>query len=451
MSAPESNPGRNRKNPAGEAPPVLANCDALCFAAGIGRTLLAHSNTIKDLDPIARGVLNTGARCAVILVRAEGRDTSTVEAAADLDALENRAAFLDAARRLAAWTYVAREPLLIDDYSADPRFPSEAPVSGSFAAIPLLVFGEAVGALIAFDRREQGAVVPFSDGQVTFLTLLGDQAAMAVHTVRLADRLGRAEKKLKGLESEILRKESFATLGEMTGALIGEIRQPVTAITGFARRVARALPQGDLNREYLDVIISEAERLERVVTEHMEMVPTSRSKFRMEDLNAVAEGALRGLSEAMTGRKVRCLKRLAAGLPLLLLDSEKIEHMIRNILQDLLAGVPPGGRLKIESKRTGETIHLLIAGDGPRSPGDVLERLFVPFRGQRSQGPGLAITHQIVKEHGGEISIRSDADWPTVFTVTFPIKVNEDRRRPGTERRRTPRDRRAKGQGRSAA
>ena len=82
MSAPESNPGRNRKNPAGEAPPVLANCDALCFAAGIGRTLLAHSNTIKDLDPIARGVLNTGARCAVILVRAEGRDTSTVEAAA---------------------------------------------------------------------------------------------------------------------------------------------------------------------------------------------------------------------------------------------------------------------------------------------------------------------------------------------------------------------------------
>jgi signal transduction histidine kinase len=443
MKQPESS---GRRKP--EQTPNGSDSAGLDIVRDVARSLLSHPNTLRDLDPIAHAARATGGRVALLLVRG-ARETLTVEAASGLDAIEGRGALLESARRLAGWSIVSREAVLVADYAADPRFEADALVSGSFASVPLLLFGEAIGALVVFGREEADRPSVFGPHDVELFSVLADQAALALHNIRLSEKAARLEKKARSLEAEVVKKEALATLGEMTGALIAEIRQPVAAIAGFARRVVRSLPQGDLNREYLDVIISETERLDRLVTEQLEMAPILKSQFRMEDLNSVVEATLRALRDQIVARKVRCLNRLATGLPLLLLDAEKVELMVRNIMQDLLASVPPGGRLKVESKRAGETVVLLVAADGPRTPGDVLERLFVPFRGQ-SSGPALAVTHQIVKEHGGEIGVRSDPEWPTVFTVSFPIKANADRRR-ATERRKTPRDRRSRGSGRNAA
>jgi len=143
---------------------------------------------------------------------------------------------------------------------------------------------------------------------------------------------------------------------------------------------------------------------------------------------------------------VRLVKKLAADLPELLLDRERIQRVVTNMLEGALEAVSVGGRIRIESRRLGASVLLELAHDGPRAPGDLLEQVFVPFASQRPGGPGvgLGVAQQIVREHGGEIRVRSDGEWGMVFSLSLPVFENRDRRSAGAGRRRTRADRRSR-------
>jgi signal transduction histidine kinase len=283
--------------------------------------------------------------------------------------------------------------------------------------------------------------------------VLAGAAALSLHARRLGAETLAREKKLREAEKELRRTERLAAVGEMVGAIIEEVQKPLSAIGGFARRVSRNLPSGDLNREYVEVIVSEIDRLERVLNEHLELAKLPPSTLRMEDLNASIESVLRSAQSTITEKKARLIKRLAPGLPHLLLDGPKIQQLLAKIVRNLLSTVPAGGRFKVESKRTGEAVQVVFAADGGRAPGQVLERLFEPLRGDGGgdSNISLSLTHQIIREHGGEIGVRSDPDWPVLFVLNLPIKENEDRRRGSADRRDRLRDRRRRPDGREAA
>jgi signal transduction histidine kinase len=166
----------------------------------------------------------------------------------------------------------------------------------------------------------------------------------------------------------------------------------------------------------------------------------------MEALNELAQEALRTAAEPLSRRRVRLVKKLAPDLPTLLLDAARIRRVVENILACVLEAVPIGGRMRVETRRSGAFVVLEIVHDRSRLESDVLERLFVPFGGALGNGAslGLGVAHQIVREHGGEIRVRSEDEWTTVFAVTLPVLDNQDRRR-GNDRRsgRTERRRRA--------
>jgi nitrogen-specific signal transduction histidine kinase len=73
-----------------------------------------------------------------------------------------------------------------------------------------------------------------------------------------------------------------------------------------------------------------------------------------------------------------------------------------------------------------------------------MEQLFVPFALSRQGGPGvgLAVAQQVLKQHGGEMRVRSEGEWSTIFSFTLPIPENQDRRHQGQERRHSRGDRR---------
>ncbi|MBI5708888.1 MAG: hypothetical protein HZC42_01065 [Candidatus Eisenbacteria bacterium] len=149
-------------------------------------------------------------------------------------------------------------------------------------------------------------------------------------------------------------------------------------------------------------------------------------------------------------RRVRLLKKLAPDLPQLLLDRERIRRVVDNVLDSALDAVGVGGRIRVETRRANHYVVVDVAHDGPRAPGELLEQLFVPFASQRPGGPavGLAVAQQIVRAHGGEVRVRSEGEWSTVFTFTLPVAGNEDRRSGGTDRRRPRADRRTDSTGR---
>jgi nitrogen-specific signal transduction histidine kinase len=129
----------------------------------------------------------------------------------------------------------------------------------------------------------------------------------------------------------------------------------------------------------------------------------------------------------------------------LLLDGQRLRRVLHNILERSLDLVAVGGRIRVESRRSGEFVVVEIAHDGLHRPGDLLDELFVPFKSARtgSSASGLSVAQQLVHEHGGEIRLKSDGEWNTVIAITLPVPDNQDRRRVGAERREIRRDRRS--------
>lgn len=312
---------------------------------------------------------------------------------------------------------------------------------------PLSVYGRVLGAFACYDRlpahRSDPAGFPAAD--VEFVAALADLAGLALDQADRFKEMRHGEQQRRELTGQLQRQERLAWLGELSGRLAQETRNPLASITAFALRTQRSLADDHPGRDYLEIVLRETERLERLLAEQLSYAPSSEGALRLENLNVVVQEVFAGAAEALVRRRVRLVKKLAADLPTLLLDRERIQRVVANMLESALESVGVGGRIRIESRRFGASVLLELAHDGPRAPGELLEQVFVPFASQRPGGPGvgLGVAQQIVREHGGEIRVRSDGEWGCVFALSLPVFENQDRRRAGAGRRRSRSDRRS--------
>ena len=278
---------------------------------------------------------------------------------------------------------------------------------------------------------------------------LADLAGLVLDQAERFRELRQGEQQRRELAGQLQRHERLAWLGELAGRMAQETRNPLASITAFAQRAQRSLAEDHPGRGYLEIVLRETGRLERLLSEQLGYAPSSEGALRLESLNGVVQDAFAGAADALVRRRVRLVKKLAPDLPELLLDHERIQRVVANMLESALESVGVGGRIRIESRRSGAAVLLELAHDGPRAPGELLEQIIVPFASQRPGGPGvgLGVAQQIVREHGGEIRVRSDGEWGCVFTLSLPVLENQDRRRGGTGRRRSRSDRRSLGPG----
>ena len=260
------------------------------------------------------------------------------------------------------------------------------------------------------------------------------------------ERTQETERRLRDVESQLKHADKMIAVGERGMHVAQEIRNPIAAIAGLAKRLARDTEDGSEKREYLDIILRETDRLERVLGEQLSLAQMTKPRLKLQSMNVLVQEALEQQSDELVRRRVRLLKRLAPDLPSLLLDDDKIRQVIANVLHYALTSVPAGGRVRVETRTGGGMVQAEVAHDGPKVPGESLDRLFVPFSATRRYGAGvgLAVAYQVVREHGGEIRARSEGDWSSIVTVYLPLRENTDRRaRPDRRAGRTERRRRS--------
>ncbi len=324
---------------------------------------------------------------------------------------------------------------------------SVAEETSAWAAAPLMAYGRVLGVLVVHDGRER--VGGWERGDLEFMGVLTDAAALLLEHARRLEELERGERQRTDLASRLREQDRMVSLGELAARVAQESRNPLASISAFARRAHRGLAEDDPQREYLEIVVREAERLEAMLQEQAQYAQLEKPRLRMENLNASVQSALQGASETLVRRRVRLLKSLAPDLPQLLLDAPRIQRVVENVVAFALESVSVGGRIRVETRRVNVFVMVEIAHDGARQGGDLLEHLFVPFAQGQPVGAsvGLGVAQQIVREHGGEVRVRSEGEWGTVFSFTLPIMENQDRRlasdRRGSaldRRRRTPED-----------
>jgi signal transduction histidine kinase len=425
--------------------------------AGEGRRRLRQGEALREMTRLAVSSVNL-AEALRVAVRVAAHGTSArgtalwlgSGAALRLEATHGPAGRREAIARvletLAAESAESARPVLLEP--GDPRLAIEgdAPLR-ALALIPLLAFGQVRGTLAVYDPAlpHRAGSRAFDAADREFLTTLGDLiAALAAEADRF-DQLRNAERRHRELESQIARLERLAAAGERTAGWLKEARQPLASIAAFARRMQRTVEPGHPHHEYLEIMVREAERIERRCAEPATPAVTE-SALRVESVNSAVQEVLQESSERLVRRRIRLLKRLAPDLPALLMDPESLRRTLRNIVGQALDRVAVGGRIRVESRRAPHHLVVDVSHDGARHPGEMLEELFAPFA-EKTQGapePGLALARRIVREHGGEVRLRSEGEWTSIVSLTLPIAENRDRR--GARERRSARsDRRASG------
>ncbi|MBI5708889.1 MAG: GAF domain-containing protein [Candidatus Eisenbacteria bacterium] len=170
-------------------------------------------------------------------------------------------------QHLAAQAVESGQARVLDDVTDEALLsPGAAAELGALALFPCVAFGRVLAALAVYDPAgvEPGEAASFDLADLEFLGALADLVASAADQARRFDELQHAAQQRRELAAQLRREERLAALGELAARMVRDARNPLASIAAFARRVHRALGASDPNREYLEIVIRESDRLEKL-------------------------------------------------------------------------------------------------------------------------------------------------------------------------------------------
>lgn len=158
--------------------------------------------------------------------------------------------------------------------------------------------------------------------------------------------------------------------------------------------------------------------------------PGDRS-IELIDSNAIIERVVLLLGSALRGCSIRVEQELAPDLPRFLGQRDALMQVLLNLLLNAIDAMPCGGTLRIATRRALETIdqsarwcvQIIVADNGPGIAFDLQERIFDPFFTTKPHGSGLglAVSRQLVEQHGGSLRVQSIPGSGATFIVSLPV------------------------------
>jgi signal transduction histidine kinase len=259
----------------------------------------------------------------------------------------------------------------------------------------------------------------FSREEVQLLAGLANQVAITIENSQVYQQMKE--------------KDRLAALGEMAAGLAHEIRNPLGSIKASAQYLTETSAPPEDGEEFLDIIVDEVDRLNRVVSSFLDYARPAHSDPEPIHVNAAVELTLQFLRPECDTVDVALHVEMAQDLPRVRIDIEHLRQVLINLVQNAVQAMTGGGDIFVETRnqdsfRLGGAarrwVQISVRDTGPGIPPGLLANLFVPFVTTKQQGTGLglAISQRIISEAGGRIDVRSREGFGTTFVILLPAE-----------------------------
>lgn len=298
----------------------------------------------------------------------------------------------------------------------------------SVYVVPLITRSKVIGVIATDAVGDQG--VPHETRET--LEIFAPQIAIAIQNARLYQNLEDGMRELKQSRALLSRAEKLSFLGNLAARLAHEIKNPLTAIGTFIQMLPKKFDDEEFRTEFYQIALEETDRVNRLITELLDLSKTRETRFELDDLHGLIEKMILLVSPQSKAKGIQVISRFDPLVDTVWMDSEKIKQVVLNLLSNAIEFTPQSGKIdistrNIKEKDQSESIEIEVTDTGEGIPRSNLELVFDPYFTTKHKssmhngtGLGLFIVFQNVENHGGTIEVKSRINRGTTFTVRLP-------------------------------
>jgi two-component system, NtrC family, nitrogen regulation sensor histidine kinase NtrY len=253
---------------------------------------------------------------------------------------------------------------------------------------------------------------------------------------QLSRAFNRMTEQLSEQRARLVQAERVAAWRELARRLAHELKNPLFPLQTTVENLRRAQEQGgqsgreqfeEVFQESTGILLSEIDNLKKIIGRFSDFARMPQPELARVNLNDLVRDIVK-LFEAQfsaVGRPpITPELHLEEDLPPVQADATLLRRAIENLVLNAMDAMPAGGVLMLRTSHEGQAVSLEVSDTGSGLTLEECERLFTPYytTKQHGTGLGLAIVQSVVSDHGGRISVESEAGVGTSFHIHLPVK-----------------------------
>jgi two-component system NtrC family sensor kinase len=254
--------------------------------------------------------------------------------------------------------------------------------------------------------------------------------------------LAHALRSLKETQSQLIQMEKMAAVGQLAAGVAHELNNPLGGILGYSQFALEKIDQKPLSQfdpedsrnllQYLRDIEQQTKKCRTIIQSLLKFSRASRhEEFEATDIAQVLKETFIFTQHQMVKNKVKLVQNLEESLPLIQGHASQLQQVFTNLILNAIQAMPEGGTLTVQGKQ-GEgsgTIEIAFTDTGKGIAEENLNKIFEPFFTTKKVGDGtglgLSVSYGLIKDHGGEIHVKSQVNRGATFTVILPVPSTE--------------------------
>lgn len=259
----------------------------------------------------------------------------------------------------------------------------------------------------------------------------GEMGLLCKTIDKMADSVEEYQKNLqKETQMQISQSEKLASMGRLAAGVAHEINNPLTSILNFAHLLRNKKEQSEEDKNDIDIIIQETNRVRKIVRELLDFARQSNIKKEWIDVQKIIQQLVLIIKKQKDFSKISIIENYTRELKTICVDKNQMQQVFLNLLLNAAEAISEQGTITITTSVINEEFTISIQDTGCGIKSEDIHKVFDPFYTNKKVGKGtglgLSVSYGIIQQYGGNIEVESKIGKGTIFRVILPLKEKDN-------------------------